>query len=247
MTDFAPTDRVLISPRHLAGGGLDRLGDALGPLIHLYSWTHNHDATTGHVALDSPCHSLFVDFDPANRHGNWWRISHHEPYWEARFSRQTPIEAIAAFAQALPQFLGDTRHAGRIPVTTSTLVQTADLNNWTMAAEGEATVFTSADGHCALTHELNADTRWHIQHSLLDGVDTDWAASFTRATPVRLVSQFFTHLASTASVQRTFGDLPHLVQHSSEAVIAPVRNAAVNPRVQHALAQPGRTHAAKRR
>ncbi len=35
MSGFAPTDRVLILPRHLAGSGTDRLRDALSPLIHL--------------------------------------------------------------------------------------------------------------------------------------------------------------------------------------------------------------------
>lgn len=37
--------------------------------------------------------------------------------WEAVFSRQAPLEAVAAFTQALPQILGDDRHAEQIPVT----------------------------------------------------------------------------------------------------------------------------------
>ncbi|MFE9686748.1 DUF317 domain-containing protein [Streptomyces sp. NPDC006285] len=212
MSSFAPTDRVLVSPRHLAGAGTDHLRDALGPLIHSFGWSYTHDAATGHIALNSPCHSAFLDFTPSVPHGPWWRISHHEPYWQAQFGRHTPIEAIAAFAQALPQFLGDTRHADRIPLATSTLVESARLNGWDMTTDAEATVFTSADGHCVLTHEPHADLRWQIRHCLADDADTAWTASATQATPARLVGQFFAHLASIAPVRRTVQDLPARVQ-----------------------------------
>ncbi|MEU9155118.1 hypothetical protein AB0D59_32305 [Streptomyces sp. NPDC048417] len=33
MTRFAPHARVLVSPRRLAGAGIDRLANAIGPLI----------------------------------------------------------------------------------------------------------------------------------------------------------------------------------------------------------------------
>ncbi|GAA4781854.1 DUF317 domain-containing protein [Streptomyces ziwulingensis] len=237
MTSFAPSDRVLVSPRHLAGGGADRLGSALGPLITLFGWHHTHDPHTGHTALTSPCESLFVDFDPCDPRGVWWRIIHHEPYWQARFTRQTPIEAIAAVTQVLPQSLGDRRHAERIPLTTSSLAQTARLTDWAETRDGQSTTFTSADGHCTLTHQPDDHLRWHIRHSLFDGFDTDWSAAFTRAAPARLVAQFFAHLTADTPVERTYGDLPYLAQRSSDALITPVHGAAVNPHVHHALAR----------
>ncbi|WP_405729356.1 hypothetical protein OG885_10155 [Streptomyces sp. NBC_00028] len=52
MTAYAPNDRVLVSPRYMAGAG-DRLADAIGPLIHLFGWPLQHDAATGHVKIDS--------------------------------------------------------------------------------------------------------------------------------------------------------------------------------------------------
>ncbi|MEV8351890.1 DUF317 domain-containing protein [Streptomyces niveus] len=61
-----------------------------------------------------------------------------------------------------------------------------------------------------------------------------WHASFTRDTPERLVSQFFVHLSTTAPVERAFRDVPHLVQGLGDALITPVRGAAVNPHVHHA-------------
>ncbi len=242
MTDFTPTDRVLVSPRHLAGSGLDRLGDALGPLIHLFGWSAQHDAATGHVVIDSPDGSLFLDFNPSHPGGRWWTIAHHEPYWEAQFSRQTPIEAIAAVTQTLSQLIGDRRHADRIPLTTSALARIAELNHWQPADDGTV---TSPDGHCLLQHTPGHETPWRFEHSVFDGFDTQWQATFTQDTPEQLVTQFFAHLATTEPVERAFHDVPYLVQELDDALITPVRGAAVNPHVHHAAAQLGR--AARRR
>ncbi len=114
---FQPTDRVLISPRYLAGTGADSLGNVIGPLTHLVDWHTTHDPATGLVTLDSPDHCLFITFEPMRFDGIWWTIAHHEPNWEVKFTRQTPVEAIAAVTQALPQLLGDHRHCEQIPLT----------------------------------------------------------------------------------------------------------------------------------
>ncbi|MFD5779449.1 DUF317 domain-containing protein [Streptomyces sp. NPDC058220] len=135
--------------------------------------------------MDSPDGSLFLDFTPSDPAGRWWTVAHHEPYWEVRFSRQTPIEAIAAFTQALPQLIGDRRHFDRIPLTTSTLAEIADLNHW-RADDG---TFTSRDGRCLLRHTPGDETLWRFQHHVYDGFDTHWHASFTQDTPERLVTQ----------------------------------------------------------
>ncbi|MFJ4572047.1 hypothetical protein ACIP4W_11545 [Streptomyces sp. NPDC088846] len=39
MTQFRPHDRVLVSPRYLAGAGIDRLPAAISPLTELFNWT----------------------------------------------------------------------------------------------------------------------------------------------------------------------------------------------------------------
>lgn len=72
---------------------------------------------------------------------------------------------------------------------------------------------------------------------MYDGFDTHWDASFTQDTPERLVAQFFAHLATTTPVERAFRDVPYLVQDLDDALITPVRGAAVNPHVHHAGAQ----------
>ncbi|MGX1759937.1 DUF317 domain-containing protein [Streptomyces lydicus] len=237
MNGFAPNDEVLVSPRHLAGGGPSQVRNALGPLIHMFGWPYTHSPSTRDLTLDSPCGSIFIDFAPTRFDGILWQISHHEPYWQAQFSRQTPAEAISAVTQSLPQLMSDARHAKRIPLTTNTLAQTADLHSWTAAAEGTATVFTSADGHCALTHEPDSEMPWRVEHSVYDGFDTHWSATFTQDTPEQLVAQFFTHLASTTPVERVFREVPYLVQGYSGALITSVQGAAVNAHVHHAVAQ----------
>ncbi|MFK0121157.1 DUF317 domain-containing protein [Streptomyces sp. NPDC090994] len=204
-------------------------------MVNLFDWHHTRDPDTGHITLASPCQSLRVDFDPTDTQGVWWRVIHHEPYWQARFSWQTPIEAIAAVTQSLPRILGDRRHADRISLTATGRPQTADFSGWTRTRGERSTTYTSADGHCSLTDQPDDQLRWQIRSSLFDGFDTQWTAAFTRAVPSRLVVQFFAHLVADTPVERTYGDLPHLVQRSTNVVITPIRRAAINPHVHHAL------------
>ncbi|MEU3161192.1 hypothetical protein ACPCAJ_27220 [Streptomyces griseoincarnatus] len=119
MTPFEPQARVLVPPRYLAGAGIDRLADAIGPLIHLFGWPSEHDRASGLICVSSPDGSLFVTFNSRHTRGHWWSIPNHEPYWEARFTRQPPIESIVAVPQALPQLLGDDQRIERIPLTTA--------------------------------------------------------------------------------------------------------------------------------
>lgn len=237
MTSYAPEDRVLASPRYLAGVG-DRITAALGPLIHFFGWPTQHDPATGQVSVDSPDGSLFLDFNPSHPVGNWWSISHHEPHWTAHFSRQTPIEVIAAVTHVLPQLLGDRRLADHIPLTAMALDQIADMNHWHPADGG---TLSSPDGHCLLHRAPDNEIAWRFEHSVFDGFDTHWHATFTQATPEPLVAQFFAHLSTTNPVERIFRDVPYLVQDLEDALITPVRGTSVPAHVHHACAQLDRT------
>ncbi|MFJ9085747.1 DUF317 domain-containing protein [Streptomyces sp. NPDC102384] len=233
MTAYASGDRVLVSPRYMAGAG-DRLADVIGPLIHLFDWPTQHDATTGHVTIDSPDGSMFCDFDPLQPLGQWWTITHHEPYWEAQFSRQTPLEAVAAVTQALPQILGDTRHAERIPITDMPLDQLASLNDWS-AEDG---VWTSPDWCCQLLHTPDEKIAWRAEHAFFEKQPL---ATFTRDVPEGLVRNFFAHLATPTAVERTFAHVPLSTRYEHSHLITPVRGAAISPHADHALAQLART------
>ncbi|WP_435124623.1 DUF317 domain-containing protein [Actinacidiphila sp. bgisy144] len=235
MNSFSLDDRVLVSPRYLAGAGPDRIGDALGPLIHLFGWLPQHDTATGHVSITSPGGTIVLDFDPSDRFGRWWTISHHDPYWTAEFSRQTPIEAVAAVTQVLPQMIGDRRHSDQMALTTSSLMQIAELSGW----NSEEGTHISPDGHCRL-HHTSAGNRWKFQHDVYEGFDTQWDASFTGA-PHQLVAHFLAHLASSAPVERRFGDVPFLVQNYEGAHITAARGTATPPQIHHAVSQLGKT------
>lgn len=240
MKEFAPDDPVLVSPRYLAGGG--RTNDVLGPLIHLFKWPYEHNMHTGRIHIDSPCGSIFVDFAPAREDGVWWTIAHHDPYWQVEFGRQTPAEAIASVTQALPQLLGDQRHADRSPLATESVADLAKSSGWAAKGTISGVTWTSPDEHCTVEHSAEPVHPWRFAHSVHDGFGTHWTATFTCDAPSELVAQFFTHLASDIPAERSLRELPHLVQHGSSALITPVRAATVNSRTPHAVAQAARTH-----
>ncbi|MEU8784815.1 DUF317 domain-containing protein [Streptomyces sp. NPDC048637] len=235
MSTYTHDDRVMVSPRYMAGAG-DRVADVLGPLIHLFGWKHEHDAATGYTTVVSPDGSLFVSFAPLHPLGRWLTVAHHEPYWEAVFSRQAPLEAVAAVTQALPQVLGDARHSERIPITDMPLDQLTELNGWS----AEDNVLTSPDLYCRLEHTPGQEITWQVEHVYFEGAPL---ATFTQDTPECLVRQFFSHLTAPMGVERVFADIPLSTLQANSALITPVRGAAVNAHIHHALAQldrPGR-------
>ncbi|MHB6911313.1 SPDY domain-containing protein [Streptomyces sp. DB-54] len=225
MTAYAPDDQVTVSPRYMAGAG-DRLADAIGPLIHLFGWPTQHDAATGHVKIDSPDGSVFCDFAPLHPLGTWWTIAHHKPYWEVQFSRQTPMEAVAAVTQALPQLLGDHRHAERIPITDMPLDQIAALNDWTVGDGALA----SPDWYCQLIHTPDEEVAWRAEHVFYEKQPL---ATFTREVPEGLVRNFSAHLATPTAVQRAFADVPLSTRYEHSHLITPARAAAISPRIDH--------------
>ena len=238
MNPYSQDDRVMISPRYMAGAG-DRIADVIGPLIHLFGWRHEHDADSGHVKIDSPDGSVFLDFNPLHPLGRWVTVAHHEPFWEVMFSGQAPLEAVAAVTQALPQLLGDARHAESIPITDITLEQLAELND--CSADGGT--LTSPDLYCSLRHTPGEDISWQVEHLYYE--DTP-LATFTQDTPEALVRNFFAHLAMPLAVERAYADVLLSTRHADSALITPVRGASVSPHVHHALTRLDRATARRR-
>ncbi|MFE6457799.1 DUF317 domain-containing protein [Streptomyces cinereoruber] len=233
---FSPGERVLVSPRYLAGTG-DRVADVLGPLIHLFDWRHTHDESTGCITVDSPDGSVFIDFTPTAFEGVWWTIAHHEPFWRITATQQTPLEALASVTQALPQLLDDTRHSDRIGLTDYTVAEIARLYDWTTADNASGVSFISPDGHCTVHHAPGTERPWHVEHSVWDGVGTRWTVSFEGEVPDALARQFFLFLATDAPVERTVEDIPHLAR--GQAQMAPLNrkplSGALGPHLAHAL------------
>ncbi|WP_371632219.1 DUF317 domain-containing protein [Streptomyces sp. NBC_01259] len=246
MSDFAANDLVLVSPQYLAGGGINKINDVVGPLIHLFSWPYQHDRHSGRIEVDSPCGSVFLDFAPDRQDGMWWTIAHHDPYWQIRFSRQTPSEAIASVTMTLPQLLGDRRHADCIPLATKSVASLAEGRGWNVTATAAGVIWKSPDKHCAVEHSADPYHPWQITHSVHDGLDTHWTATFTPDTPDRLVAQFFTHLASSIPATRVYREVPVIAQTSGSALISPAKVTTANPYSHHAVTQAALAHAQTR-
>lgn len=231
---FRSDDRVLVSPRYLAGTGFGRIRDAISPLTSLFDWT-SELLVTGRVLLNSPCHEMFLDFAPDRQDDMWWTLAHHEPYWQVEFSRQTPVEAVAAVTQALPQVLGDHRHADRIPLATEDVAHIAKTSGWDLSLASSGVTWTSPDGHCAVEHTTDPVHPWRIVHSVDDGFDTHWSATFTRDVPQQLVAQFLAHMSDETPVERRFADIPLLARDA--ALITPTPTSGLGPHAAHTLAQ----------
>jgi hypothetical protein len=114
-------------------------------------------------ASPSPASQHVRDIRLRHTNGHWWSLACHGPFREAQFTRQTPVEAVAAVIQALPQLLGDHRHAERIPLASSALAQIADLSHW----HDHGSTFASPDGHCHchchLHHTPGDETPWRFR------------------------------------------------------------------------------------
>ncbi|MGW3514542.1 DUF317 domain-containing protein [Streptomyces hydrogenans] len=220
--------RFLVSPRHLAGAG-DRLADVLGPLIHVFGWSWTHDRETGQVRVVSPDDTLHVDFSPSRLDGMWWTIARNDLTWKITATRQTPLEALAGVTQALPQLLGDMRHADRIPLTERSVADIADLYDWTAGTES----YASPDGHCTMHHTPGQS--WRVEHAVFDGFDTHWAVHATGAVPAQLPAQFLTFLATPDPVERTLADVPYLARSAARLTSLTGLPSGLGAQVVHAL------------
>lgn len=217
--------------------GTGPVQDAIGPLIHLFRWPWIHDSTTGRITATSPDQTTIVDFDPSERFGRWWTVTHHgEQDWRAAFTRQTPAETIAAVTQSLPQLLGDHRHIAPLDTSLDPLT-VAGYSGWRQPSDDPA-VRVSPDGHCTLRHTPGAETAWWVETDVYDGFDTQWDASFSTNIPTPVVTRFVTHLATPEPVQRRYGTIPTLAVPF--ALITPVCTPLGNAQLAHALGQLGR-------
>ncbi|MFJ7589452.1 DUF317 domain-containing protein [Streptomyces sp. NPDC097617] len=97
--------------------------------------------------------------------------------------------------------------------------------------------YSSPDSHCSVHHRPRPGVGWSFEHSVYDGFDTHWSATFTDAVPTLLVAQFFSHVASSTPVERQYREIPFLSLELGSAIITPARSPGLGAHVHHALAQ----------
>ncbi|WP_433892551.1 DUF317 domain-containing protein [Streptomyces sp. CA-111067] len=225
-------DQVLISPRYMAGTG--PVQDAIGPLIHLFDWPWIHDSTTGRITATSPDQTTTVDFDPSERFGRWWAVTHRgEQDRRAEFTRHTPAETVAAVTLSLPQLLGDRRHIEPLNVGVDPFAVTSN-SGWRQDSNGHA---TSSDGHCTLWHTPGSAWAWWVEADVYGKAGTQWDAAFSTHAPTALVTRFVTRLTTPEPVQRRYGSIPGPAVPF--ALITPVCIPLGNAQLAHALGQLG--------
>ncbi|MGK4906416.1 DUF317 domain-containing protein [Streptomyces albus] len=192
MPGTVPVD--FVAPRHLAGGG-DPTWVTV-PLHRACGWSHGHDPLTPRVLLSSPDQKTLLRLEP-DPEGRWWEIRHtggagHKP-WMATFDGHTPVEAIAAFTDALTDpsaATGDTDPYEPLRQT-----------GWEPAGRGDGLV--SPDGTAHVEHLVEETTDCWFATTR---PDTDhaphWQAYFNGDTPLHLVTAFSRALCDETPVMR---------------------------------------------
>ncbi|MFI5804359.1 DUF317 domain-containing protein [Streptomyces sp. NPDC051561] len=236
-----------VSPRYLAGSGLARLDEMIHPLVRQFGWPIKRNRTARSFTLSSPDRSMAIGFDP-NRADDWWTVTHQTPRWQATFTRQTPIEAVAAVLRALPQLSGDQRSVKRYGrLTDTSLADLAEQHDW-RNRPGEAGVrFASPDGHCIVQQTPDAGNRWVFEHVVLDHADTRWAATFSSSAPEPLVGRFFTNLAGPIPVERFLSEVPPVLREVTTARVTPVRPVRQTSAPSRTAPEPPQSHVAVQR
>ncbi|MFI7102734.1 DUF317 domain-containing protein [Streptomyces sp. NPDC050161] len=206
MTDrHGPDDyvqRVLIAPRHLAGGGDPRYVTA--PLRRGLGWKSSADPLVPRVQLTSPDRTAELSLAPHPRH-RWWKLYGRPttgPSWQAAFDGHTPVEIIAAYADALAAPAPDHEPASD---PFSPLAQAG----WSLTEDPHPTA-TSPDGTCQVQHHADdiADDWWVETVIPAFGGRRLWQAYIGNRTPPHLIHALTTAAADPAPVARELSDLP---------------------------------------
>ncbi|MFE6031478.1 DUF317 domain-containing protein [Streptomyces niveus] len=236
-----PDDPVFVSPRHLAGPGLEQ-----PPLAVALVWssltsagwtTYTPDNAWGPLLCTSPCQLVRAARMPNSVDNCWKTVGYADalaaPSWSAEWTQQTPAELLSDFHRAL----ADARATRSLGTQTSiTPVYLPLLNaGWSHTVDERGNqMFSAPDrlatvtGHRRPSHGSDA---WSM-HVYPDTTGScRWSARFSKHVPNALVAAFTASLADTTPVYRTAGQLPkelhsHLV---AEPVPAPGRSEAAAP------------------
>ena len=206
-----------VAPRHLASGG-DPAWIAV-PLHRACGWSYSHDPLMPRVMLTSPDQRTLLRLEPAPD-APWWSLRHAPgpgwPAWSASFDARTPVEIIAALADALTA--PDDAPAGTAVSDPFEPLRQAD---WDQIDDG---MFTSPDGHVQVDRfVLHGSDRWFITTSLSDDPgDWVWQARLDATTPAHLITPLIRALADPAPLRRDLRALPRWIRPHVQTATAPV-------------------------
>lgn len=241
LDSFGPDDPVLVSPRYLAGPGLEQ-----PPLAAAVVWssltnagwtTYTPENDGGPLLCTSPCQLVRAAHMPNSADGGWKTAVYEDalaaPWWTASWSAETPAELLTDFHRAL----AEAHAAGSLHfLSGATAVYLPLLNaGWSHTVDERGNQsFTSPDRLATVTGDRRpshgADA-WSMHVSPGTTGSCRWGARFSKQVPNALVAAFTASLADATPVYRRASTLPRDL-HSylvTEPVAAPGRSEAAAP------------------
>ncbi|GAA4947636.1 DUF317 domain-containing protein [Yinghuangia aomiensis] len=235
---------LLVSPRYLAGTGLD-LDMVIRPLADAgFAQLRGPD---GEVFMHSRCHRIRAAFLPEGDDLGLWQVvvaagsmPMHLPLWKAVFDDGIPAEAVAAFTTALAADLA-AEHDGPegrpflyAPFGATPGWYPLGEAGWHSTADTHQAQFRSPDGQAELVCNRGALTyagemgagpyAWELNVGSGRIVET---ATFTSGTPTHLIAAFTSALTNPTPVIRNRASLAR--RHLAHLTVRPVEPAAALP------------------
>ncbi|MFG2836137.1 DUF317 domain-containing protein [Streptomyces zaomyceticus] len=192
----------LVEPRHLAGGGDIR---HVTEFLRASGWT-DRSVTGGPLVFDRADHLVRVVYDPIEhpdrQHPGGWHIQGQatatEAAWQVTFTRQTPVEIVAGFTDALTR-----DRSAHAPNPWSPLQQ----QQWE-TERGQHFTAISPDRNAWLQFHQNEPGQAHWWAGARTEHGRTWDAVFSSTTPVHLIENFSAALADPQPAMRPRGHVP---------------------------------------
>ncbi|WP_031046003.1 DUF317 domain-containing protein [Streptomyces sp. NRRL F-5650] len=187
----------LVEPRYLAGGGdLRHVAD----FLRASGWT-DKSKTGGPLVFDSPDKSVRIGYDPFIQPGGWTisgKATPGQEAWHATFGRQTPVEIVAGFTDALTR-----PRSAHAPNVWAPLQE----QRWKTEQGQHFTAMSPDGGAWVQFHQSQpGEAVWWAgarnEHGRI------WDATFTASTPMHLIESFSAALADPQQVMRPRGHVP---------------------------------------
>ncbi|WP_329309193.1 SPDY domain-containing protein [Streptomyces microflavus] len=187
----------LVEPRHLAGGGDIR---HVTEFLRASGWT-DRSVTGGPLVFDRSDHLVRVVYDPAGVPGGWHiqgQPTATESAWQVNFTRQTPVEIVAGFTDALTR-----ERSAHAPNPWAPLQQ----QHWETERNQHFTAI-SPDRNTWLQFHQNSPGQAHWWAGARTEHGRTWDAVFSATTPMHLIETFSAALADPQPVMRPRGHVP---------------------------------------
>ncbi|MFI9210212.1 DUF317 domain-containing protein [Streptomyces sp. NPDC053253] len=187
----------LVEPRHLAGGGDIR---HVSEFLRASGW-RDRSTTGGPLVFDRSDHLVRVAYDPNGQPGGWrirGQATATEPAWHVTFTRQTPVEIVAGFTDALTR-----ERSAHAPNPWAPLQQ----QNWETERAQHFTA-VGPDRNTWLQFHQTGPGQAHWWAGARTEHGRTWDAVFSATTPMDLVEKFSAALADPQPVMRPRGHIP---------------------------------------